>query len=395
MMTHKSVYVIAKVTASDQARLTHCNKTASEFFKVGEGLRSLKFNPFTVGDKIKILARCTGRRRYLVHLQQISDKDIELYASSDKVEIEEDIVNTIVVDDLDEVIETRTKLVSIIATKPEIAPADPYFHVSGANDEIFAYADDISKSNPNTPVRIMMVGPSGYGKTSLPQRFAKITGRGYFRMNCASVRDPEEWFGYRAAKDGSTYFEPSEFIKRLVAGNIVVVLDEFNRLESWLLNTLYPLMDDDGKTIINNTEYKIGPNVIFVATINLGYKYTGTFQMDAALSNRFDFFCEVGPMPMDQEVKVLTSRYGISVDDASLIVRIAAKVRQLEVVECSTRTTLQIARAVASKMPVRTAYQHVLITRCPADGASNVRKNVIDTINTIGGLYISGKKSIF
>jgi hypothetical protein len=159
---------------------------------------------------------------------------------------------------------------------------------------VFTTAHKMSVGNPDSAIKVMMVGPSGYGKTTVPKLFAQATGMNFYRMNCATVRDPEEWFGYREAVDGSTKFFRSEFAKAIEAGNLVVVLDEFNRLEPWLHNTLFPLLDDDGKTVVHDEEFKIGPNVIVVGTINSGYRYTGTFELDEALLNRFEFIIEVG-----------------------------------------------------------------------------------------------------
>ena len=153
-------------------------------------------------------------------------------------------------------------------------------------------------------------------------------------MNCATIRDPEEWFGFREAKDGSTVFIRSQFAKIIEAGNAVVVLDEFNRLEPWLHNTLFPLLDDDGATVVHDERFAIGEGVIVVGTINSGYKYTGTFELDEALMNRFEFILEVGPMPHAQEVQVLTKRTGVDAATAEQIVKMSNTLRQQEVI-CS------------------------------------------------------------
>ena len=255
------------------------------------------------------------------------------------------------------------------------------YYISDDTRKVFTTAHKMSSNNPDKAVKLMMVGPSGYGKTTVPKLFAEAAGMGFYRMNCATVRDPEEWFGYREAVDGSTKFFRSEFAKTIEAGNAVIVLDEFNRLEPWLHNTLFPLLDDDGKTVVHDEEFKIGPNVIVVGTINSGYRYTGTFELDEALLNRFEFIIEVGPMPKNEELKVLKARTGIDKDAARTIIRAANSLRSLDVVS-STRTTLLVAQMVVNGLTIREAYQNSVVNRIPNDDSSyTLRKDVIDSLN--------------
>lgn len=245
----------------------------------------------------------------------------------------------------------------------------------------------MSLNKPERAVKAMMVGPSGYGKSTIPMLFAQSVGYTYMRMDCAKVRDPEEWFGYREAIEGSTIFIKSNFARALEKGNLVVTMDEFNRLEPWIHNSLFPLLDDAGRTTVHDEEFVIGPNVIVVGTINVGYRYTGTFELDEALLNRFDFFLEVGPMGHREETEVLVKRTGVKDAEAAEIVRIANLLRNQEVI-CSTRTTLQVAEKVASGMNLRQAYEYTVVRRIPQDNTgSSLRKSVVDSINTQLGAF--------
>lgn len=257
-----------------------------------------------------------------------------------------------------------------------------FFFVDNATNETYYFANEQRKRNPEKPVNILMIGPSGFGKTTVPQKFAQKVGLDFFRMNCATIRDPEEWFGQRIARDSSTMFVKSLLSKKIEAGNCVIVLDEINRIEPWLTNTLYPLLDDGGgTTVYDGEEIKIGPNVVFVGTMNLGHNYSGIFQIDAALSNRFAYICEVGVLPVEREIDVLSNRTGIVKSDAASIVRIANLIRALNSVECSTRTTLMIATQFANGMTLRSAFQNTVVLRC---GNATVRKQVIDIVNALG-----------
>jgi len=265
-----------------------------------------------------------------------------------------------------------------------------FFFVDNPTNESFFYADKIRRSNPEMPVKILMVGPSGFGKTTIPEKYAQSAGLDFFRMNCPTIRDPEEWFGQRIAKEGSTMFVKSLFAKKLEEGNVVIVLDELNRLEPWLTNTIYPLLDDGrNTTVYDGEEIKVGNNVVFVATMNLGHNYSGVFQLDAALSNRFSFICEVGPLPTEREIDVLKNRTGVDQTAASTIVNLATSIRNLSVVECSTRTTLMIASQVSAGMSIRSSFQNAVVLRC---SNQNARRQIIDVVNSAVGIYTPKSK---
>lgn len=232
-------------------------------------------------------------------------------------------------------------------------------------------------------VTVLMVGPSGYGKTTMPKRFAEKTGRNHVRVNCAAIRDPEEWFGFREAEEGSTVFDPSEFARCIQQGNSVIVLDEVNRLEPWLHNTLFPLLDDDRGTEIHNQRFDVADNTIFVMTLNQGVEFTGTFELDQAFINRVHMTVHVGPPPEQAEVEILEARVGIPESDAQKIVRTAIKLRDIiergeADVDCSTRATIRIAQLMQAGLTIREAFHDVIEA---ASGDIETRKRMADQIN--------------
>lgn len=261
------------------------------------------------------------------------------------------------------------------------------FYINDESRSVFNTVWKLSQTYPEVPQKVMIKGPSGYGKTALPFLFSQVAGLDYYRMNCANVRDPEEWFGFREARGGETVFIPSRFIELVTKGNVVIVLDEFNRIEPWLHNTLYPLLDDDAKTVVHDQEFKVGPGTIFVGTINTGWKYTGTFELDEALYNRFPFVLEMGPPPHAEEVSVLVKRTGIEFKTAQAVVKLANILRQSNV-GCSTRSTLLISQQINAGMSLREAFEYSVVKRTPDDGK---RKEVLDLINTNAGHHTPRK----
>lgn len=407
MMTHHTIKVLGKMRLYDNSFVVDDDIYIGSYcvFEKGAVLRHKIFSGCKAGADVEVTVRVTQTvrvtRRYFLSARQIVPTT-PLHASAAPKAAGSEVVSSVTDDVERQMLAEKQKPVAMSDNKLNgEADKNPhtsanFFYVDDAHAEIFSTATEMLANNPTRPVRILMSGPSGYGKTSLPEFYAKEVGLNFYRMNCAAIRDPEEWFGQRSARDGSTYFEDNEFIKRVTEGGHVIVLDEFNRIEPWLANTLYPLLDDAASTNVYNQDYKVGPNVVFVMTINLGYQFSGTFSVDSALMNRIDMFCEVGAMPFDKETNLLTSRFSITSENAAKIVETAKKIRDLEVVECSTRTTLQIARAVENGMSLRAAFQHIVVMRClQISGSDSSRKNVIDAINVSLGTYRPTKFKAF
>lgn len=284
---------------------------------------------------------------------------------------------------------TNTESTALLqeTSKPKVDTS--FMYIAAEINETYFFANKQRKANPNSPVKIMMVGPSGYGKSTIPKHYADKCGLDFFKLDCATIRDPEEWFGQRKAENGSTMFTLSEFAKKLIAGDVVILLDEINRLETWLTNPLYAILDDSkGTQVYDGVEVKLGKNIVIIATMNLGHNYSGIFSIDAALLNRFEYICEVGNMPFDKESEVLTVKTGIDADQAKVIISTADSIRALNGVECSIRTTLMIANQVSLGMTVRNAFQTAVILRC---SNQTLRKQVIDIVNRNCGMYKPSK----
>lgn len=234
------------------------------------------------------------------------------------------------------------------------------------------------------PAKIMMIGPSGYGKTTLGEAFAIQRGMNFVRFNVALVRDPEEFFGYRTAENGTVKFIESEFTKAIKQGNTVVVLDELNRASSEMHNALFPILDDAGRTTVFGEEIVVGPRTIIVATVNIGYQFTGTFALDQALVNRMDITLRVGPLNGATEAQVLVRRTGVTMEDAAKIVRVCQALRNLNeagtiLVDASTRTSLKVARIVASgKVDIKDAFRLAVVNGANIDE----QKDIIDAISS-------------
>lgn len=247
----------------------------------------------------------------------------------------------------------------------------------------YAMFDSMLQLTEVDTANVLLIGPSGCGKTSIPEAIAKQRGMKFLRMNCAVVRDPEEWFGYREAVDGSTVFQSTEFTTTVEEGNAIVVLDEFNRVEPWMHNTLLPLLDHGRATKVHGHEIKRGPNVLFVATVNRGSRFTGTFMLDAAVVNRFSATMYADYLEQPVEIKLLVARTSIDVRIADKIVRAITVLRKFAAeneldVDVSTRSSLKVASlASAKRLPLDLIFQFVVLNLIDD---KQLLKNAIDAL---------------
>lgn len=347
-------------------------------------LTNRKFTLYAIGSLLTVFLSVTPSRRQIVRVTDWAQDKFEwmkTYAEHREKQAQEHTRISAQYWDVD-------------SAQPEVSVAKP--KIEKARDtwmdanKVFIRGEDLTVFNAikslaeKRTVKVLMVGPSGYGKTSVPEALARNWGLKFLRWDCANVRDPEEFFGYREAVDGSTKFVPTEFTRTVREGNCIIVLDELNRLEPYLSNSLFPMLDHAGKTIVHGEEIAVGENVIFFGTINVGYQFTGTFQLDAALLNRFDVKVSVRPLPSNVETELIVSRAGVEREVASQIVSIMKKLRDLNSngelnLDASTRVSLQIGDLVGVGLDIRSAIAYVVINGIEETEA----KKVVDIVSSV------------
>lgn len=248
---------------------------------------------------------------------------------------------------------------------------------------------------------IQALGNSGYGKTqtakALSRWLSEQTGQAFdiIRVNCATVGTTEEWFGYPEAKDGSTFFVPTRLTELLRRGNVIVNLDEYNRIEPWVANSLFPILDEDHETTVHNEVITLGPNVYFWLTANVGSQFSGTFTTDTAFDNRIDFTIFFDKPPADVEEEILVRNYPTL--DRNIARRIITSINSIRAAcergnlwpDISTRTALKLAKAVTQLgMDLRDAVELAIINKTNQEE----RKAIIEAVNATMGPVKKGKR---
>lgn len=203
-----------------------------------------------------------------------------------------------------------------------------------------------------SPQNALITGPQGNGKTEMAIWFAAKYGRSCLIMNCATIRETKDWFGYRDAKAGSLSWHRSDFVRAIEMGNCVIVLDEFNRLHTTLHNALYPLLDARRSSFIEELDeiVCVGPGTIFFATANIGFSHTGTHTLDSAIEDRFGFRIDLDFLPPDKEAVVLAAKTGIDKATAEKLARFGRDVRRK-----AQGASATLSRMVSTRQLLQTA----------------------------------------
>ena len=247
--------------------------------------------------------------------------------------------------------------------------------------------------NIQNQVNTMLIGATGGGKTELVLLACKKLGISCSVYDMGSMYDPVAGLlgVHRLQKGGVSVFDYAKFTRDISKPG-VVLLDELSRAPVTTNNILFPCLDSRRKLPVEIAggedlrEIEVHPECCFIATANVGVEYTGTMSMDRALVGRF-FPIELSYMPPEQENKVLVKRCGISISDATNIVKVANSLRNMynkqEISSSiSTRETLMVGDLVADGWDLVRAMELVLLplfegTR--SDGERGIVRRVISS----------------
>jgi nitric oxide reductase NorQ protein len=232
--------------------------------------------------------------------------------------------------------------------------ADATYIINTQIENLFKILEASSKKCPQN---VNLIGPHGCGKTELAIQFAARLGRPLLIMDCANLREARDWFGYKSAKDGTVYWHESQFVRAVSAGNHVILLDELNRANPNLLNTLMPILDARRFTYLEEKGDKIvvGPGTVFFASMNEGAGYTGTSALDRAIRDRFPRAVELTYLGESDEIKLLISRTGVNKDVAKRLVQMANKIRQ-----DATGLTATLTESLSTRQLLAAAHDFAL-----------------------------------
>lgn len=257
---------------------------------------------------------------------------------------------------------------SLLADKKNRKPADSSgFHVDEKVWKRLIWAFGKKKN-------VLLTGPSGSGKTEIVKILCEKTGTPLTIIQMGSITDPTEQLVGKMDIDsltGGTKFDWAPFALAIQKPG-VVLLDEINRVPRNGDNMLFSCLDGtrclpaSGAKSSDQRDIPVHKDCMFIATANIGDEFTGTKEIDAALSTRFFPRIEMAYMTQAQEVNILMRREDISKEDATNIAFVANRIRLMAAkgeaqTSISTRETLQCAEMVHDGFPVLEAMEYAFL----------------------------------
>ncbi len=172
---------------------------------------------------------------------------------------------------------------------------------------------------------VLMIGPTGCGKTLAAQTVAKVLGRPFFYFNMGSTQDARSALigNTHFEKDTGTIFAESTFIRAIQTPGAVILLDEISRAHHDAANIMMTVLDslqrylrlDERK---DSAVVKVAEGVCFIGTANIGNQYTATRVMDRALMDRFSVKIEMDFLDKQSELNLMVKRFNIDTDNTQL-----------------------------------------------------------------------------
>ena len=286
------------------------------------------------------------------------------------------------------------KVAPVVAPVP-IPTIDPHFTF---NPKLKEYLNGIEKlsrrdfaaGKPSAKIRL--VGPAGCGKTMLALQFAAKAKRPAVIIDCPTLREAKDLFGFKTADDKGIRWIYSQFVNAIRVPRMVVILDEINRLSPMAMNTFLPMADSRGQTFLDDTgEFiTVAAGVTFFATMNEGSQFTGTDQMDGAISDRFSDIIEVDYLDEKDESLLLQRKHGLDAarsDKLAMIARtVRAKHKACEVYTKSLSTRL--LENAASKLAVigNSSLEFSIVNHFTDDGSKESERAKIRELLKGAGL---------
>ena len=281
-------------------------------------------------------------------------------------------------------------------------PAHPALVVPEADDTFWvddstvALLHTIGKLTDKGEVtNVLLTGPKGTGKTSLPKEFAAAQGRPFFTMHCQLITERDDWWGSKELSiERGTYFDRAAFLDAIETPGCVVLIDEANRTQPENLNALFGFLDHRRSAWVPQlkADIHVAPGVSFFVTLNEGFEYVGTNPIDEALRDRMTYSIRMRYVPKRVEKAILVKRTGVEEDDAEKLAEFARSVRRNPKlgVPVSTRQLLGASALIVEGMPIQEAVRFAAVNAMGEDVDRSALLQALQIVGKVDDAWVDG-----
>ena len=259
------------------------------------------------------------------------------------------------------------------------SPAIPYYKEVGDECAVFERAFRLK-------LPLLLKGPTGCGKTRFVSHMAARLGLPLNTVACHDDLAAADLTGRYLLKGGETIWSDGPLTTMVRSGG-VCYLDEIVEARKDVTVVIHPLTDDRRILPLDRTgEILEAPdNFMLVISYNPGYqnilKSLKPSTRQRFLALEFDF------PPAETEREIITQETGIDEAQATLLVRLAAKLRALKGQDLdegvSTRLLVYCAALIVDGMAVERAINVALVE--PLSDDPDVKDGLADLIQAIYG----------
>lgn len=266
------------------------------------------------------------------------------------------------------------------------APAiDPYFVAVPATMAHFITRAERGRA-------VWLAGPSGTGKSTMPEQYAARTGRPFVAISFQRAIDPLDLIGSPALDGkGGEKWRDGLLTRSIRRPGTVILLDEITSAPPGLLMVLQTLLSSRTLTLPTGERVVAAPGVVFCAADNTaGYGdesglYAGTMTMNTALVDRFAVVIPVGYMSVPMETQALVNHTGAPRPACERVVKFVHSARKLAGFEnwpLSLRRMVSMIEGLQDGFDVEGVFEIAFLTRLPTPEREALRTHFAATFVT-------------
>ena len=237
---------------------------------------------------------------------------------------------------------------------------------SAAGPLYLPVADEITvfRAAHEAGLSVMLKGPTGVGKTRLVEAMAYEFGRPLIAVACHEDLTAADLTGRYLLKGGDTVWEDGP-LTRAVREGAICYLDEVVEARADTIVVLHPLLDHRRQLVVGRLGevLEAGPEFMLVVSFNPGYQ---SLLKDMKPSTRQRLVSiELGFPPPEVESEVVRAEAGVSIDEARVLVKLAAAIRNLKesslMEAASTRAIVAAGKLMRQGLSPRQAARAAIV----------------------------------